>query len=184
MKKEKKPKSRQEDIVIQELDGEVLIYDLEKNKAFCLNKTSALVWQACDGKRTVAQISDLLGKQLKSQTDEDIVWLALDQLMKEKLLVTTPDADGRFAGMSRRDVIRKISVSSMIALPVIAGLIAPQAIHANSACILGGECTCDTPSNGRKDQICNPAPGGACIDANCRCSWKDNGNNTNGNCVP
>jgi hypothetical protein len=36
------PKSRQNDLVVQELEGEVLIYDLSINKAYCLNPTSAL----------------------------------------------------------------------------------------------------------------------------------------------
>lgn len=49
MDKENKPKSRRENIVVQEFDDEVLIYDLERDRAFCLNKTSAVVWRACNG---------------------------------------------------------------------------------------------------------------------------------------
>jgi len=52
-----KPESRQSGLVIQELGGEILIYDLREDKAFCLNATSALVWQACDGNKTVGEIS-------------------------------------------------------------------------------------------------------------------------------
>lgn len=37
------PKGRTNDIIVQELDGEVLIYNLKDNKAFCLNETSSLV---------------------------------------------------------------------------------------------------------------------------------------------
>jgi hypothetical protein len=37
-----KPISRQQNIVVQDLGSEVLIYDLTINKAFCLNETSAL----------------------------------------------------------------------------------------------------------------------------------------------
>ncbi len=33
---------RNKDIVIQEIEGEVLVYDLMSNKAVCLNETSAL----------------------------------------------------------------------------------------------------------------------------------------------
>ena len=74
-----KPISRKADIVVQELYKEILIYDLSIHKAFSLNETSALVWQACDGSRTIADISDAVGKQLNSQVNEDIIWLALDQ---------------------------------------------------------------------------------------------------------
>ncbi len=58
------PKARKENLVVQELDGEVLIYDLNTNKAFCLNEASALVWQACDGNKDVSEIRKSLGKQL------------------------------------------------------------------------------------------------------------------------
>lgn len=36
------PTSRKEAIVVKELEGEVLIYDLRIDKAYCLNETSAL----------------------------------------------------------------------------------------------------------------------------------------------
>jgi hypothetical protein len=110
---------------VQDVEGETLIYDLEKNKALCLNHTSALVWQACDGKRTITEINDLLGKQLQAQTDEDIVWLALDQLSKENLIDPTTDLESRLEGMSRREIIKKIGLGSMVTLPVVASLIAP-----------------------------------------------------------
>ena len=132
MTKKIRPQSKKQNLVEQEVDGELLIYDLERNRALCLNQTSALVWQACDGKRTVADINDLLGKQLQAQTDEDIVWFALDQLSKEKLIEPPVDLGSRFGGMSRRQVIKKIGVGSMVALPVVAGLVAPTAIQAQT----------------------------------------------------
>ena len=132
MSKENKPRSRKENIVVQEVDGETLIYDLNRNRALCLNPTSAIVWQACDGKRTVADINDLLGKQLQTQTDEDIVWLALDQLSKEKLIEPPVGLENKFGGMSRRQVIKKIGLGSMVALPVVAGLVAPTAALAQT----------------------------------------------------
>ncbi len=51
MKNNFKPTQRKAELVIQELNGEVLIYDLGRNKAFSLNETSALVWQACNGEK-------------------------------------------------------------------------------------------------------------------------------------
>lgn len=126
------PVSRTEDIIVQELSGEVLIYDLKDNKAFCLNETSALIWEMCDGNKSVSEISRELGKKLNSPANEDLVWLALDQLKKEKLIESEVTAPSAYAGMNRRDVIRKIGLASMIALPVVAGLVAPPAAHAAS----------------------------------------------------
>ena len=166
-----RPQSRKRNLVEQEVDGELLIYDLESNKAFCLNQASSLIWQACDGNRTVAQINDLLGKQLQARTDEDIVWLALDQLSKENLIDPPVDLETKFAGMSRRQVIKKIGVGSMIALPMVASLVAPTAIHAQSgqlapgafsgnATIPGGNC--GNPLQGVRDAACQSQTGLMC----------------------
>ena len=85
MKKDIKPLSRKDEIVVQELNGEVLIYDLRTNKALCLNETSSLVWEACDGNTSVSEISRSISRKLNAPANDDLVWLALDQLKKEKL---------------------------------------------------------------------------------------------------
>ena len=142
----KYPLSRQENIVVQELDGEVLIYDLIKNKAFCLNETSALVWNLCDGTKSIAELSNLLGKKLNAPANEDIVWLAIDQLKKEKLIENETELVSPFLGMSRREVIKKVGLGTMIALPIVASLIAPTAAFAQScggATATGGACATD-----------------------------------------
>lgn len=126
------PVSRTANLVVQEMDGEVLIYDLSNNKAFCLNETSALVWQLCNGKKTVAEISEFISQKLNSSINEDLVWFALDQLKKEKLIENRNELPDEFEGMSRREVIKKIGLGSMIALPVIAAIVAPTSINAQS----------------------------------------------------
>lgn len=131
------PVCRQNDIVIQELKGELLIYDLRINKAFCLNETSALIWQLCDGNNSVSDISRRLSKKLKSPVTEEFVWLALDQLDEENLLSDNLETKTKFEGLSRREVIRRVGTASMIALPVIFSLVAPTAAMAASA---GGAC--------------------------------------------
>jgi hypothetical protein len=173
--KENRPQSRKQDLVQQEVDGELLIYDLERNKAFCLNQTSMLVWQACDGKRTIAEINDWLGRQLRSQVDEDIVWLALDQLKRENLIDGDKYLPEKFDGMDRRAVIKTIGLSTMASLPVIASLTAPMAVHANSLCmtvLMGCMCGLTGEMGVPVGSECMPAGIGAapCMDAvNCRC---------------
>ncbi len=174
------PKGRKDNLVIQELEGEVLIYDLEKNKAFCLNETSALVWQACDGSRTIANIKDVVGKQLNSQVNEDLIWLALDQLSKESLVEKQTVPVSKFNGISRREVIRKVGLGTMIALPLVTSLVAPLAVHANSACIAGGTCTCTGPNTG-SGNVCIPTA--STCDVNCVCRFANSGN-LNGTCAP
>jgi hypothetical protein len=51
-----RPKARGEGIVVREVAGEALVYDLDTHKATCLNETAARVRKLCDGRRTVADI--------------------------------------------------------------------------------------------------------------------------------
>lgn len=122
----KLPQAKTENIVVQNLEDEVLIYNLVTNKAFCLNETSALVYQACNGKTDFEEIKDT-----HNLTDE-IIFLALDLLKKEKLLEESFVSP--LEGMKRREVIRLIGKTSLIALPVIASLVAPTAIQAAASC--------------------------------------------------
>src|SRR4051812_10883764 len=80
------PHAREEGLVIQELPDELLVYDLDRHKAHCLNHTAAFIWKRCDGKTTVAEIAARISKEFNARADEEVVWLALDQLEKTDLL--------------------------------------------------------------------------------------------------
>lgn len=140
------PKARQNEIVVQEMNDEVLIYDLQTHKAYCLNKTSALIWQFCDGTKTVADISRALTGKLKHFVPEDLIWLALDGLKKDNLLDQSQEIAIDFQGLSRREVIRKVGLASLVALPAIASLVAPTAANAQSAAAPAGLCEPCTPA--------------------------------------
>src|SRR4051794_32969085 len=99
------PKSRQKNLVVQELTDEVLIYDLTADKAFCLNRTAAFIWQHADGETTVGQLTHLLQKNLRTPVDQSAVWFALEQLGKDSLLENKVAAPPIFAGMNRRELI-------------------------------------------------------------------------------
>jgi hypothetical protein len=139
MKSKVKPTARKNDLVIQHFDDGVLVYDLNTNRAACLNETAAFVWQSCDGSNAIADIAQALGRKTNSAVNDDVVWLAIDELAKHKLLEDEVAAEYSFTGVSRRDVIKKIGLGTMIALPIIATLVAPQAALAAPSC--GGPCT-------------------------------------------
>lgn len=139
-----KPISRKSSTVVQDLENEVLIYDLTINKAFCLNETSGLVYALCDGTRTVAEISDEMSRQLKDLVTEDLVYLALDELKKNNLLENSDELTDQFAGMSRREVVKKVGLATMVALPIISSVVAPSAVMAQSGVLLGIGANCTT----------------------------------------
>jgi pyrroloquinoline quinone biosynthesis protein D len=44
------------DIVEYEIDGEVTLFDLQRDRVHILNQVAAVIWRLCDGSRTVDQL--------------------------------------------------------------------------------------------------------------------------------
>src|SRR5205085_11547643 len=106
MNRSQVPVARKQGLVVQEMPEEVLIYDLDTNKAHCLNKTAAFVWKSCDGNKSVADITKSFSNDFGSSVDEDFVWLAIEQLGDKNLL--NESLQTSFKGQTRREVIKKI----------------------------------------------------------------------------
>ena len=137
------PKARTDQLIVKELPDETLVYDLADDKAHCLNDTAAQVWKNCDGNKSVGEIKALLAEEACAPIDEGVVWLALDQLEKFKLLEEGPTAPAVFAGMSRRQLMRNLGVAA-VALPMIVSIISPspaQAASCGQTCSGSGQCT-------------------------------------------
>lgn len=126
------PIARKNGLVVQEVPDEVLVYDMDSNKAHCLNKTAGLVWKSCDGKNTVSDIASIVEASSNSPVSQDLIWLAIDQLNENNLMETA--VPPTFSGQSRRDVIKKIGLGAMVALPIVASLAAPQSALASLSC--------------------------------------------------
>lgn len=138
------PRGRHTGIVEQSLDGEILIYDLEIHKAYNLNKTLAAVYEACDG---ITSYDEL--KRRHHLTGE-LIDLALDQLKENNLLEPGYSATP-LKGITRREVIRRAGLASLIALPLITTLAAPGAAAASSLtaaiCTTGSGITCSVSND-------------------------------------
>jgi hypothetical protein len=148
---------------------EILVYDMETNKAHCLNETAAFVWRACDGTNSVSDIKRLFDKKSGKTVDENLVWLAIDQLNESNLLAEQIKAD--FNGQTRRQIIKKIGLAAVIAFPVVSSLVAPTAALAvgcsgvaNGTACTGGACcagTCCAGLTAGMPELCTGA-GGSC----------------------
>lgn len=153
-----KPKTRSENIVVQEMDDEILIYDLNDNKAFCLNETSAIIYQLCNGKNSVAEINQQLSGKFKQPISDELIWLALDGLKKDNLLEESEQFDIDFKGLTRRQVIKKVGLSSLVVLPVIASMVAPAA--AATASLAALLASCSSPSSCQSGNCVASSAGG------------------------
>ncbi|MGH9873350.1 MAG: PqqD family peptide modification chaperone [Pyrinomonadaceae bacterium] len=135
---ERMPLARHEGLIIEDLHGEVLIYDSKREKAHCLNQTAALVWKYCDGRTTVTSIAQHLERDLNtSRVDEKIVWYALDQLSKDHLLEENFVPAAMLSGITRRQMVRTLGVAAVIAVPLVTSIVVPSA-HAATSCMSPG----------------------------------------------
>lgn len=153
------PTARRSGIVVQEMPGEVLIYDMEHNKAHCLNESAALVWKNCNGQNSVSDIVKTFEATGNGKVSEDFVWLAIDQLRENGLMAD--ELPQRFAGRSRREVLKTIGLGAMVALPVVASLVAPKNALASVSCVcqVPANCltlVCPSTSNCNQNGICAP----------------------------
>ncbi len=150
---------------------EVLVYDLDTNKAHCLNETAAFVWKSCDGVNSVADITKLFGKQTGTPAPENLIWLAIDQLNARNLL--TEKLKVNFNGQTRREAVKKIGLAAVVALPIISSLVAPTAAWAvacsagvvscqtpGGACNQGTPCTCSGAGSGQCNGLGQCTAGG------------------------
>ena len=94
--------------------------------------------------------------KLKTLISEGLVCLALEGLKKDNLIENPEDLANYFAGLTRREAVKKVGLASLVALPIIASVVAPSASMAqsvlrgiNSSCSANGQCqsgNCTTSS--------------------------------------
>jgi hypothetical protein len=165
---QKLPAARKSDLVLRQLEGELLLYDLGTDKAFRLNDTAKAIFESCDGNTTYKEL-----RQQHPELDEKLIEYGLHQLSRRNLLtVRVSEAP------SRRDVMRVAAV----ALPVVVGLVAPLAAQQQS-CLPGGApcslqnagaCCSQACFNSSPTPICLPVAG-ECLPAGLPCSLQNAG---------
>ena len=156
------PLARKEGLVIKEVDDEVLIYDLARDHAHCLNASAARIWHLCDGTKSVDQLAITLARDSGAKPDATLILLGLHDLQRNHLLENGNSADQFVVqGMTRREAVRRIGIGISVVLPLVISISAPTAVQAAVSCSArckpcssGAECcsgVCiDTPSG------CNP----------------------------
>lgn len=163
------PKARADQLTIRQLPDELLVFDHQRMKAHCLNRTAALVWQHCDGKTSPEQLAALVERELPVADALPIVQLALHQLGRRHLLEQVVSLLSERERESRRDALKKMAIAA-VALPLIMSLAAPKAQASNSI-LQGTNCqnqpdgtACLTPGlSGVKPRQLGICCGGNCL---------------------
>lgn len=161
------PKAKTNNLIVQKMENETLVYDFSTNKAVCLNKTSAMIWELCNGYRTVAALSDEISKRHKTPIAEDLVWLALEQFNEDGLLENNRHFSNPFKGLSRREVIKSVGFASLFALPVVSSIVAPvpaaaQSVSCSSECVQAGDLYCNNCIGATANFVTYTSTDGSC----------------------
>lgn len=113
-----RPKARREQLLVQAVGADLVIYDQASNHAHCLNQTAAQVWERCDGETSPEAIGAAIG------VNTDAVHLALERLAGANLLES--------AGGSRGKAVLALAVGAGVLLPVVESILAPTPAAAGS----------------------------------------------------
>jgi hypothetical protein len=125
------------DAISRQVDGEWLVLDTATNRAHCLNETAGRVWSMCDGATSITDMLTSLRESGPDACDEAVVWLALKQLRRSGLLPRGTAFPDNVQLLSRREVVRKIGVAAMVAVPMVTSILVPTPAQAAS-CIQNG----------------------------------------------
>ncbi len=126
------PLARAEGLIIEELGGELLVYDSESNMAHALHAEAAAVWRACDGRTDTQTLAGCC------HTTEEKVRDALARLGELGLLEATQHDQ---EGTTRRAALRKITIAGVgvASASTISSILVPTAA-AQGSCVQPGEC--------------------------------------------
>ncbi|HEX9917908.1 MAG TPA: PqqD family protein [Pyrinomonadaceae bacterium] len=138
-----KPLARERDLIVEDLKDETLVYDLQSHRAHCLNRSAALVWKQCDGRRSVAEIAGNLRREFHANADDEVtVRFALEQLTKFKLLEEhTRQPASIKSGLTRREMVRRLGLAAAVSIPLVTSIVAPTPAQASTCVPTGGACT-------------------------------------------
>jgi hypothetical protein len=136
------PLARTDELIIEEVDPEVLIYDERTHQAHCLAPAVAEVWRVCDGERSPEQLAAEL------EIDSDTVARALDELEACGLLdvgadsgVTRREATTRFAKIGAAGAAAPLIYSVVGPISAAAATVTPQFCAQFSGTNCGGNGT-------------------------------------------
>lgn len=126
--------ARRDDLIVQKLGEEVIVYDRVSHQAHSLNRTASVVFEKLDGKRPLESVAKDLGKALGRPPQKELVDATVNELASAGLL--RPGAS-----LPRRSVLRGLAAGL---LPVVASLAVPPAAAAASCAAYGGSCLYDS----------------------------------------
>lgn len=114
-----KPRARTQELMIQDLDEEVVVYELDTHRVHSLAPEVAVVMRLADGTRTPREIAAGLGPSIPEGDRAAFVDIALAELAKAGLMSELESAPKKLAAAV---------TSRLAALAAVATVLTPQAV--------------------------------------------------------
>ena len=160
------PAARKDGLLVEQVGGESVVYDLNTKDVHRLNPLAAAVFAHCDGQTPAAGLAPLAEESLGEPVSSDDVSAALTQLQENALLETPPLLV--HDGLSRRSLMQKSALAgaAAFATPLITSIAAPTAAMALNGIPTG--CTgCGKNSDCVSNHCCQQVAGKQCNQSCC-----------------
>ena len=133
------PIARTDELISQEVEDEIIVYDETDDTACCLNPLAATIWRLCDGRQSVEDLVEIVVRQMdlpKEVDPQTAVWRTLEDLEQHNLLSSYESTGPSKAAeadsvMSRRKAI-KMTLIGLSLFPTVKSIITPTLAMADS----------------------------------------------------
>lgn len=128
---------KKDGLVVQDLGGEVIVYDPVSHRAHALNRAAALVFERLDGKHDINAVARHVGRALEMPPQQALVSAAINELAVSGLLETRVEA------LPRRAMLRGLAAGLtplVISVTVPSAAAAQSCLNSNAACVSDADC--------------------------------------------
>jgi len=171
------PAARENDLLLEQVGDETVVYDLDTKNVHCLSPLAAAVFASCDGRMRPAAAASIASDRLGRDVTEDEVLAAVAQLEERDLFSSATLKLHNGNGISRRDFARRgaLAGAAAFAAPLITSIAAPTAAMAASG-IASGCAGCGKNPDCVSNHCCQSNAGkqcnqGCCVDHDNSCHF-------------
>jgi hypothetical protein len=123
---------RRTDIIYEEVAGECIVYDSNRQKAHHLNSTMTWIWNSCDGQTTLESMTERFERQFGTARTAEIVISGLQQLEHCELLQSPLQFSSTPSTLLQPSVTRRSVMAGAVLMPAVVSILAPTPAAAMS----------------------------------------------------
>jgi len=132
-----RPRARRDGLLQQPVGEELLLYDQQRQRLYCLHPAAAQLWQACDGRRTLEELAALVAGEPGGDS-RTICDAALARLDYHGLLERSESWSCASSRRVRRRLLQRVG-STILASTAVSTIAAPTPAMA-ATCIAEADC--------------------------------------------